>query len=311
MTTKNEAVMLRVQDIIVDAGTQMRASNNDATIEEYADAMREGEDFPPLSVVSDGTNHWLYDGFHRHAAGIKAGSAEMPCIVQAGTLQDACWHAIGANGVHGLPRTNADKRNAVLAALAHPASADMTTREVAKKCLVSHTLVANIKLKISDEHNPYRLPELKAGFVYKAITERLEDQVTLMQHATILPHPNSPGFVLVEVYGPRGEIRVTERGLPREQAAITFILKKLGFVLCCDIEWDEISHDGSTPGWYGDGAYVENEDRRSDFFEKHRSFPSIEDDSFWGPPKHAKLSDAVIANCESLRRSGTAPDDAR
>ena len=44
------------------------------TITHYAEVMKEeGNVFPPLVVFYDGTDHWLSDGFHRHAAAKKAG----------------------------------------------------------------------------------------------------------------------------------------------------------------------------------------------------------------------------------------------
>jgi hypothetical protein len=279
--TKNEAVKLRVQDIIVDAGTQMRASNNEATIEEYAEALREREHFPPLSVVSDGTNYWLYDGFHRHAAGIKAGLVEMLCNVQAGTLEDACWHAIGANGVHGLPRTNADKRNAVLAALAHPASANMTTREVAKKCRVSHTFVRNIKLSqanVGDTagilDDPFWLPQMQPDRSYY----RMGRNNT--QYCEIHPHPESPELIVIRVRHPDHE-RVTYRGLPRDLKRITSMLKDFDFEPD-PADWFEDLSEPEHVDWLPNQRELwRKENAVAAYEEAHGTFPAFDDLTFW------------------------------
>ena len=63
--------------IIKDGGAQMRVEMSESIIEEYAEAMLAGDVFPPIIVFSDGTDHWLADGFHRARAarGVSSSSA--------------------------------------------------------------------------------------------------------------------------------------------------------------------------------------------------------------------------------------------
>ena len=101
--------------------------------------------FPPLVVFFDGEFYWLADGFHRHAAHVKNGDVEIDADVREGSKLDAIKFSLSANETHGLRRTQADKRNAVLTALASPEWKELSGREIAKLCNVSHDLVARVK----------------------------------------------------------------------------------------------------------------------------------------------------------------------
>jgi hypothetical protein len=106
-----DVTYLRLEDIKVDPACQARASTNAKTVNEYVKIMKEeGDDiFPPIVVFYDGTDHWLSDGFHRHAAAEKAGLHSLKAEIRQGPCRDAILHAVGANTTHGLRRTNADK----------------------------------------------------------------------------------------------------------------------------------------------------------------------------------------------------------
>jgi len=61
---------LELKRLRTDGGTQPRAQLDGVTVSEYADAMRRGDSFPPIRVMHDGEDYWLYDGrrwpHHRH-----------------------------------------------------------------------------------------------------------------------------------------------------------------------------------------------------------------------------------------------------
>ncbi len=130
---------LRVKKIRCDGGTQPRTTIYDKVVAEYAEAMREGAAFPPLTVFYDGKDHWLADGFHRLGAAMNLGLESIECNVHQGTLKDAQWYSFSVNKTHGLHRSNEDKVRAVKAALKH--SPDRTLREIAKHIGVSHEMV--------------------------------------------------------------------------------------------------------------------------------------------------------------------------
>lgn len=110
------------------------------TAVEYAEAMKAGALFPPVVVFVDSKGvHWLADGFHRCAAAELAGLAEVAADVREGSRKDALLHAASANASHGLRRTNADKRRAVLLVLsAYPKWSD---RKIAEACGVDNKTV--------------------------------------------------------------------------------------------------------------------------------------------------------------------------
>jgi hypothetical protein len=65
--------MLAIGLIRGDGATQPRARIDPALVGEYAADMRRGDEFPPVVVFFDGTDHWLADGFHRRDARRAAG----------------------------------------------------------------------------------------------------------------------------------------------------------------------------------------------------------------------------------------------
>ena len=107
--------------------------------------MASGVKFPPIVVFNDGSDHWLADGFHRHAAHVKNGDVEIDADVREDSKLDAIKFSLSANETHRLRRTAADKRNAVLVSLADPEWKQLSAREIAKLCSVSHDLVARVK----------------------------------------------------------------------------------------------------------------------------------------------------------------------
>lgn len=113
---------LELREIRRDAEAQkaqMRAKGTDpATVSEYAESMENyagwGE-FPAIDVFFDGKDYWPGDGWQRLEAAEKAGiKGGIPANVKKGGLREAILFAAGANAEHGKPRTNADKRYAVM-----------------------------------------------------------------------------------------------------------------------------------------------------------------------------------------------------
>jgi hypothetical protein len=138
------ATTVAISRIKINGGTQIReALYDNATLEEYRDAMEAGATFPPIFVVEDGDNLWLVDGFHRLAAAQKLGRKTIEANVREGTLEEAQWLACGAN--RGLMRTNADKRAAVVSALKHPRSRGLGDRALAAHCGVGHAFVGRVR----------------------------------------------------------------------------------------------------------------------------------------------------------------------
>lgn len=144
------AKSIQLSAIRIDGGTQSREALNQATVAEYAEAMTEGVTFPPITLFFDGSNHWLVDGFHRYFAAKQVGFTDMPAEVRDGTQLDAQWASYTVNKDHGLRRSNADKRKAVMGALAHPYGKAKSDNQIAKELGVHHSTVGDIRRSLAE-----------------------------------------------------------------------------------------------------------------------------------------------------------------
>lgn len=143
---------LSLDAITCDDRAQVRVQPLDpATVDAYAEAMRGGAKFPPVTAFFDGKAHWLADGFHRVAAAREAGKREVPADIREGGLREAILHAVGANDAHGLRRTRSDAQRAVLLLLADPEWGQRSDRWIASQARVDHKTVAKIRGEMTRE----------------------------------------------------------------------------------------------------------------------------------------------------------------
>lgn len=141
--------------VTLDGTVQPRVTIDAAIVAEYAEAMAAGAEFPPIVVFFDGAAHWLADGFHRTKAAERLGLAALNADVRRGTRRDATLYAIGANQTHGLRRTNADKRKAVLTLLGDGQWRRWSDAEIGRRCGVSQPFVSSLRSKPS--YNAYKI----------------------------------------------------------------------------------------------------------------------------------------------------------
>lgn len=134
---------LNINAVRIDGGTQPRERIDMDVVGDYAEAVKVGIEFPPVIVFHDGAEHWLADGFHRWHAHKQAEKASILADVRAGSLDDAKLFASGCNGDHGLRRSNADKRLAVLMAVG--VKKDWSDTKLATHCAVSVPFVSAIR----------------------------------------------------------------------------------------------------------------------------------------------------------------------
>ncbi len=104
---------MNLDELRLDGGTQARAEMNQATIADYAEAIKAGDTFPPIVAMFDGKTHWVVEGFHRWYAFKAAGKHRVPVLVRRGSQEAAIVAACAANATHGLQRTHADKVKAL------------------------------------------------------------------------------------------------------------------------------------------------------------------------------------------------------
>jgi hypothetical protein len=166
MSSDPKPVLLALEQVRTDGGTQARVTLDDATVDEYVEVLVQlgtgaapGQLFPPVVVFFDGTDYWLADGFHRKAAHKKAGRKQILCEVRQGTKRDAILYAVGANARHGLRRTNEDKRIAVRRLLTDDEWSQWSDREIARRCGVGHPLVAELRAELSGSSSRCAQPE--------------------------------------------------------------------------------------------------------------------------------------------------------
>lgn len=218
-----------VDRIRTDGGTQPRVAVSDEVVAEYADLYRQGEIFPPVTVFHDGATYWLADGFHRYWATRNAGRNVIAAEVHPGTLRDAILHSVGANATHGLRRTNADKRKAVLTLLDDEEWAQWSDRETAKRCGVHHKTVSSTRELHTGEVRQYdskdrtfvhpktgkptRMKTARIGLSKHSTTKKTPPIKPVRGRPRSDPEPEEAARLMVKVYGEEYMQRlVTELG---------------------------------------------------------------------------------------------------
>src|SRR5262245_12256061 len=113
--------------------------------------MLAGAPFPPIFVFYDGATFWLADGYHRVEAKRKIGHDTVVAEIREGSSRDATLYGAGSNAVHGLRRTQADKRRAVERLLKDPEWARWSDRKIADIAKVDHKTVGTIRRELTGE----------------------------------------------------------------------------------------------------------------------------------------------------------------
>ena len=136
-----------------DGGTQMRAGRV-TKVHEYTEKMRAGEDFEPVVAFFDGEFYWLADGFQRHGAARAAPREDLAANVLQGSRRDAVLYACGANEQHGVKRTDADRRKAVMTLLQDPEWSTWDDERIRKVARVSKQRLAAVRHELTGNATP-------------------------------------------------------------------------------------------------------------------------------------------------------------
>lgn len=227
-------MQISISDIRLDGNTQARAGMKTETISDYAEAMKQGDRFPPVVVFNDGNNYWLADGFHRIYAARDIGVEEVDAEVLEGSIHDARWFAVGANNRHGARPTNEDKRSAVQLALDDEKLCARSNREIARQCGVSEFLVRKLRDEIPDsaikshltiQSIPQSTPTQNLEAI---ISERLAEERAGMEE-TIRERVAS----VEQHYKEQASRTIAERSGPGHEAQ--GVLEPQAVVLLCDL----------------------------------------------------------------------------
>jgi hypothetical protein len=149
-----EITYLSVDLIRTDGQTQVRVAENTSAIERYAESMSRGATLPAIDVFFDGNDYWLADGHHRLSAHKKCRHNTVPCYVHDGDRTAALLFACQSNQEHGLPLTNADKRNIVLAYFSIPGNEKQSNNAVSKVLGVSVPFLKNVREEAGVKPSP-------------------------------------------------------------------------------------------------------------------------------------------------------------
>jgi len=141
--------------IRIDGGTQPRVEISNDLVAEYAEQLRTGTEFPPVTTFFDGAAYWLADGFHRYHAHLRLKLTEITAEIHQGGQREAILYAVGANAEHGQRRTNRDKHKAVVTMLTNKLvnkgedGNPLSDREIARLCKVHNDTVGRIRKELS------------------------------------------------------------------------------------------------------------------------------------------------------------------
>lgn len=136
-------IKVSIASIFTDRALMVRAEIDNDAVDEYAEAYRRGDKFPPLKVFKEGDKYLLVDGWHRYLAVKLAGIKTHVVTLFRGDRTKALEIAISSNTTHGLKRTNADKRVCIEKALA--AWPKASNRAIAEKCGVDDKTVSETR----------------------------------------------------------------------------------------------------------------------------------------------------------------------
>ena len=140
---------LEIKQIICDPRCQQREQLDSEVVAEYMEVWLSGGSLPPVKVIQEGEDHWLYDGFHTLQSAKNARITTLNAEVTPGAFRDAILASVGVNANHGLRRSNATKRNAVMTLLKDEEWSQWSDREIARQCKVHHSTVSKIRKNLT------------------------------------------------------------------------------------------------------------------------------------------------------------------
>ena len=210
---------LKLTDIRTDGGTQSRVNLNMFTIEDYAAAMRNGAQFPPIIVYESDEGIYLGDGFHRHAAAVTAGLEEIECDVREGDRRAAILYSVSANATHGQRRTREDVNRAIGMMLRDSVWGRWANNAIAKQISCDPKTVAarRSELEASGEIEPLDVRVAADGRVMN--TSKIGDGSQELPTSSMLDdnpsmHPSMPTDDELAVVEPEPATMPTPKAIP-------------------------------------------------------------------------------------------------
>ena len=138
---------LPIKDICLDGKTQQRPVD-DNVVKRYAAMMKDGSKFPPVEIITDGNNNFMWDGFHRYFAHLKLNNKYIEANIVNGTQRQAVWLSFSANKKNAFPRQPGTGKEIVGKILKDKEWSKISEVEIAKWVGVTHQYVNKIKKEI-------------------------------------------------------------------------------------------------------------------------------------------------------------------
>ncbi len=140
----NAPITLDISKIRIDGGTQQRPLDDEA-VTEYAGWLKEGRTPPPIQVVFDGKDYWLWDGFHRYHSARRVGRDQIEAVASKGDKRAAIWLSFGANKDHGVRRQKGVVKEILERIFADPEWAETPQAKIAEHVGATRQYVNSIK----------------------------------------------------------------------------------------------------------------------------------------------------------------------
>lgn len=139
-----KACDIPVASVRIDGGTQQRPIIA-AMVDHYKDLREDGVELPPIAVVHDGTDYWVWDGFHRLEAAKGLGKKTIRASVTPGCLRDAVWLSYSANKAHGMQRPAGTVKRIIENILCDPEWAKTSLTQIAEHVGASRQYVQQVR----------------------------------------------------------------------------------------------------------------------------------------------------------------------
>jgi hypothetical protein len=135
---------IRTDLILVDSDVQQRSIDQEV-LSRYMALMQDGVEFPPVEVVFDGSDHFLWDGFHRLECARKLSRTTLSAHITNGTKRDALWLSFSANKAHGFPRQLGVAKKIIETILTDKSWSKKTLSAIARHVGVTRQYVEKVK----------------------------------------------------------------------------------------------------------------------------------------------------------------------
>ena len=140
-----------IKDIVTDCKTQQRSVDDDV-VKRYAALIKDRFKFPPIEIIYDGKNHYMWDGFHRYFSHLKLNKKYIEANVEEGPQRQAIWLSFSANKKNAFPRQPGTAKGIIEKILKDEEWSKKSEVEIAKWIGVTQQYVNRIKKEIELDH---------------------------------------------------------------------------------------------------------------------------------------------------------------